>query len=69
MNLATLTADVRAQAAQLASFGHTIKFDLEGVGLNIGRAPYQIDNDVMMERAGQASAIVIGCYGVLEDMM
>ncbi|MGI9504499.1 MAG: SCP2 sterol-binding domain-containing protein [Geminicoccaceae bacterium] len=33
MNLQTLTADVRAQTSQLATFGHTLKFDLEDVGV------------------------------------
>ena len=33
MNLQTLTADVRAQASQLASFGHTLKFDLDDIGV------------------------------------
>ena len=33
MNLQTFTNDVRAQADQLSSFGHTLKFDLEGIGV------------------------------------
>jgi len=33
MNLAILTADVRAQASQLVSLGHTLKFDLEDLGI------------------------------------
>lgn len=33
MNLATLTNDVRAQSQKLASFGHTLKFEIEDMGV------------------------------------
>ena len=33
MNLTALTADVRAQASQLAFIGHTLKFDLDDIGV------------------------------------
>ena len=48
MNLQTLTNDVRAQAAQLASFDHTLKFDLEGIGViwvNARENPPTVSND------------------------
>ena len=48
MNLATLTADVRAQAPQLASFGHTLKFDLEDIGIiwiDARKDPPVVSND------------------------
>ena len=48
MNLQTLTADVRAQAGQLASFGHTLKFDLEDVGviwIDARKSPPTVSND------------------------
>lgn len=33
MNLATLTNDIRSQSQQLASLGHRLKFEIEGLGV------------------------------------
>jgi len=33
MNLQTFTTDARAQSEKLASLGHTLKFDLEDIGV------------------------------------
>ena len=48
MNLQTLTNDVRTQSQQLASFGHTLKFDLEDVGViwvDARKNPPVVSND------------------------
>lgn len=48
MNLQTFTNDARAQAAQLASFGHTIKFDLDDMGviwIDARKNPPVVSND------------------------
>lgn len=33
MNLATLTTDVKSQSQKLAPFGHTLKFEIEDMGV------------------------------------
>ena len=48
MNLQTLTNDVRAQAPKLASFDHTLKFDLEDMGviwIDARQNPPVVSND------------------------
>ena len=48
MNLQTFTNDVRAQAGQLAAFDHTLKFDLEGMGviwIDAKKNPPVVSND------------------------
>ena len=48
MNLQAFTNDVRAQAPQLGSFGHALKFDLEDMGviwIDARQNPPVVSND------------------------
>lgn len=48
MNLQTLTTDVRNQSEKLASFGHTLKFEIEDMGviwIDARANPPQVSND------------------------
>jgi ubiquinone biosynthesis protein UbiJ len=48
MNLQTLTADVKTQSEKLASFGHTLKFEIEDMGIiwiDARANPPRVSND------------------------
>ncbi len=48
MNLQTLTTDVRAQAEKLASLGHSMKFEIAGMGciwIDARENPPVVSND------------------------
>lgn len=48
MNLQTFTSDVRAQSEKLASLGHSMKFEIAGMGciwIDARNDPPQVSND------------------------
>lgn len=48
MNLQTLTTDVRAQSEKLASLGHSMKFEIDGMGciwIDARENPPVVSND------------------------